>query len=45
MSTETFPIVPSGAKTFGFVAALLLLILIAVAKVPWAIRGFSCLPP
>ena len=38
MPTETFPIVPSGAKTFGFVAALLVLVLIpvliSVAKVP-----------
>jgi len=38
MPTETFPIVPSGARTFWFVAALLVLILvpvlIAVAKIP-----------
>ncbi|MFY9823614.1 MAG: PH domain-containing protein [Thermoanaerobaculia bacterium] len=38
MPTETFPIVPSGARTFWFVAVLLVLILIpvlvAVAKVP-----------
>jgi hypothetical protein len=38
MPTETFPIVPSGVKTFGFVAVLLVLILVpvlvAVAKIP-----------
>lgn len=43
MPTETFPIVPSGPKTFGFVVGILLLILIpmliVVAKVPLVAPG------
>lgn len=48
MPTETFPIVPSGAKTFAFVAVLLLLVLvpvlIAVAKIPRVAPALTTLP-